>query len=284
MKVFYTPKMVAHAGGDSPSPHKPPLVVQAWRDAGIPLAIEEPDPVTVDDFALVHDKSHVDDILALRKDNGFGNRDPEIAASLPFTNGSMLAAARWAVAHQSAAAAPCSGFHHAEWEEASMFCTFNGLMVAAARLRAEGAVKRVAILDCDMHYANGTAHIIRRLGAADWVEHITAPKGYKRTPGLLDELPAIIARFADCDVVLYQAGADPHVDDPYGGYLTTEQLAQRDRIVFSECQRHGLPIAWNLAGGYQDDLNKVIEIHVNTALACEAEYPVPMERPRSSLQ
>ncbi len=273
MKVFYTPKMVASGGGDSPSPRKPPLVIAAWERAGIPLDIEEPDPATLHDFALAHDRSHVEDILALRKDNGFGTRDPEIAASLPYTNGAMLSAARWAVAHRSAAAAPCSGFHHAEWDEASMFCTFNGLMIAAARLRAEGAVNRVAILDCDMHYANGTVHIIRRLGAADWVEHITAPHGYKRTPRLLDELPGIIARFAGCDLVLYQAGADPHVDDPYGGYLTTEQLAQRDAIVFAECRRLGLPIAWTLAGGYQDDLDKVIEIHLNTAIACEAEFP-----------
>lgn len=284
MKVFYTPKMVAHAGGDSPSPHKPPLVVQAWRDAGIPLAIEEPDPVTVDDFALAHDRQHVEDILAMRKDNGFGNTDPEVAASLPYTTGSMVAAARWAVAHQSAAAAPCSGFHHAEWEEASMFCTFNGLMVAACMLRGEGLVKRVAILDCDQHYGNGTAEIIDRLNARAWVHHLTATKGYKRNGAFLDRLPEIIAGFADCDVVLYQAGADPHVDDPYGGYLTTEQLAQRDRTVFSECRRRRLPVVWNLAGGYQDDLNKVIEIHVNTARACEAEYAVPMERPRSFLQ
>ena len=31
-------------------------------------------------------------------------------------------------------------------------------------------------------------------------------------------------------------------------------------------------VAWNLAGGYQNDLNKVIEIHVNTARACEKYF------------
>lgn len=284
MKVFYTPKMVAHAGGDSPSPHKPPLVVQAWRDAGIPLAIDEPDPVTVDDFALAHDREHVEEILSLRMANGFGNTDSEVAASLPYTTGSMVDAARWAIRNSSAVASPCSGFHHARWDYASMFCTFNGLMVTACKLRAEGLVKKVAILDCDQHYGNGTDEIIDRLNARAWVHHITATKGYKRDSALLDRLPEIIAGFTDCDVVLYQAGADPHVDDPYGGYLTTEQLAQRDRIVFSECRRRRLPVAWNLAGGYQDDLSKVIEVHVNTALACEAEYPVPIDRPRSSLQ
>jgi acetoin utilization deacetylase AcuC-like enzyme len=64
--------------------------------------------------------------------------------------------------------------------------------------------------------------------------------------------------------VLYQAGADPHVDDPLGGFLTTAQLAERDRQVFAGLQAQGIPTAWDLAGGYQQPLSKVIEIHVNS--------------------
>ena len=76
----------------------------------------------------------------------------------------------------------------------------------------------------------------------------------------------------DCDVILYQAGADPHVDDPLGGWLTTEQLRERDRRVFESAQRLGVPIAWNLAGGYQEPLSKVLEIHDNTMRECERVY------------
>jgi acetoin utilization deacetylase AcuC-like enzyme len=36
---------------------------------------------------------------------------------------------------------------------------------------------------------------------------------------------------ADCEVLLYQAGADPHINDPLGGWLTTAQLRERDRIA-----------------------------------------------------
>jgi len=43
------------------------------------------------------------------------------------------------------------------------FCTFNGLVVTARRLLEEGAVQRVMILDCDMHYGDGTDAIITRL-------------------------------------------------------------------------------------------------------------------------
>jgi len=264
--------MVAQGGGYSPSPRKPSLVVDAWRKAGIPLDIEEQIPVTIDDFTLAHESQHVEDILALRKVNGFGDIDPEVAASLPYTTGSLVAAARWAIRKHTAVAAPCSGFHHAEWNRAAMFCTFNGLMVTACMLRQEGLAQRVAILDCDQHFGNGTHEIIGRLKAQAWMSHVTATLGYKRDISLLDRLPEIIAGFTDCDIVLYQAGADPHIEDPLGGYLTTEQLAKRDQIVFSECRRLKLPIAWNLAGGYQDDLDKVIEIHVNTAWACEREF------------
>jgi acetoin utilization deacetylase AcuC-like enzyme len=88
----------------------------------------------------------------------------------------------------------------------------------------------------------------------------------------LDEIPQILARFADCDLLLYQAGADPHVNDPLGGWLTTAQLRERDRHVFAATRRMGLPIAWNLAGGYQTNLRKVLDIHDNTMLECLSAF------------
>ena len=89
----------------------------------------------------------------------------------------------------------------------------------------------------------------------------------------LDNL--ILASFHGCDVLIYQAGADPHIDDPLGGWLTTEQLLERDTIVFKTARLMGLPVAWNLAGGYQRDkdggISKVLEIHNNTMRACLRE-------------
>jgi acetoin utilization deacetylase AcuC-like enzyme len=79
-------------------------------------------------------------------------------------------------------------------------------------------------------------------------------------------------------VILYQAGADPHVDDPLGGWLTTEQLAQRDRIVFETARAMQVPIAWNLAGGYQRPLRNVLDIHDNTLRACWQVYGVRAAR------
>jgi len=88
----------------------------------------------------------------------------------------------------------------------------------------------------------------------------------------LQQIPALVASMNDCDVVLYQAGADPHIDDPLGGWLTTQQLAERDRLVFESARQRGIPLAWNLAGGYQSPLRKVLDVHDNTMRACALAY------------
>ena len=94
--------------------------------------------------------------LACEMANGFGNRSAGVAASLAYTSGSMVAAAEHAVLHREVVCSPTSGFHHAEYGSAGGYCTFNGLMVTALALKDAGLVNRVAILDCDAHYGNGT--------------------------------------------------------------------------------------------------------------------------------
>lgn len=148
-------------------------------------------------------------------------------------------------------------------------------MVAALKLKAENRVQRVAILDSDYHYGNGTEDIIGAL-KIDWIRHVTGYSNEANVPRYLANLADVVRRFADCDLLLYQAGADPHEDDPLGGFLTTSQLAERDRIVFSMARRIGLPVVWNLAGGYQDPFENVLEIHRNTmAAARDAFIDVP---------
>jgi len=105
--------------------------------------------------------------------------------------------------------------------------------------------------------------------------HYSAGREYLQPTQALEFLVRIneyVEEMRYCDVILYQAGADPHINDPLGGWLTTDQLAERDRMVFSAARRLGVPIAWNLAGGYQVDadggITKIIEIHNNTLFAC----------------
>lgn len=273
--VFYTPNMVADSRSASPSAAKPRQVVASWK-AKFPIRIIEPEPVTVEQLCLAHDRGFVEGVLAGQRDNGFGNRSLEVAAALPYTSGAMLAAARHALTTSRVAAAPCSGFHHASHARAEGYCTFNGLMVTALALKAERLVRRVGIVDLDMHYGNGTDHIRAVKDALGWVKHFSAGRTYcmpQQAMHLLKvALPEALASMADCDVVLYQAGADPHIDDPHGGLMTTEQLRQRDALVFDALHRLGVPVAWNLAGGYQVErdgsIPKVLEIHDNTMREC----------------
>lgn len=277
LPVFFTPRMVAESGGFSPSAAKPAQVADRLRACGLPIAIIEPAPVTVEELCLAHDRVYVDDILAGRVPNGFGNCSPAIAASLLYTTGSMLSAARHVLDAGGIACAPCSGFHHAGYRSPDGFCTFNGLMTTACALRRDARVLRVGIVDCDMHYGDGTDEIIDELGARSWIEHFTAGSVYSRpeqASTFFAELPGRLDAMGGCDVVLYQAGADPHVDDPLGGWLTTAQLAARDTMVFEAFAGLGIPVVWNLAGGYQrardGSIPKVLEIHENTARAAHA--------------
>jgi acetoin utilization deacetylase AcuC-like enzyme len=277
LPVFFTPRMVAESGSFSPSAAKPAQVVASWRERGLPIEILEPAPATVDELARAHDRAHVEDILACREPNGFGTRSPAVAASLPFTSGAMLAGARHAIAHRAITCAPVSGFHHAGYRSVGGFCTFNGLMVAALALHVEDRVARVGILDCDVHYGDGTDEIIEKLDAASWVDHFTAGDHYmerRHAAELLAHLPWRIRAMRGCDVVLYQAGADPHVDDALGGMMTTAELRRRDEIVFETLAELGIPVVWNLAGGYQrakdGSIPAVLEIHENTARAALA--------------
>jgi acetoin utilization deacetylase AcuC-like enzyme len=270
VKIFYRPEQTVEANQSfSPSPGKPAQVVAAWQKA-FPIEVCSFDPLSRDDIALAHHRDHVDGVLDLKRANGFGNRSPEVAASLTYTTGSFFAAARHAFIERETCVSPTSGFHHAGYADGGAFCTFNGLVIAAQKLRSLGCTS-VGILDLDYHYGNGTDDIITRLGLNDYIKHYTFGGRRERDDSpedwLANRLPDVLHQFHACEVVLYQAGADMHVDDPLGGFLTTDQLFTRDLTVFRAMKELGVPVAWNLAGGYQSPLRKVLTIHHNTARA-----------------
>jgi acetoin utilization deacetylase AcuC-like enzyme len=274
--VYFTPDMVAESNSFSPSSSKPEAVVSDWIAAGLPIEVRDFAAVTRKDLYRAHDRAYVDGVLDLKVANGFGDRSPQIARSLPFTSGAMLAAAEEALINRCVAVAPVSGFHHAGFDGGGGYCTFNGLVVTAMALRAAGFAERVGILDLDQHWGNGTADIIDVI-SLDYIEHYSAGAEYsqpQQSADFLRRLPKIVERFRRCDVLLYQAGADPHIDDPLGGWLTTAEPCRRDRIVFETARQMAMPVAWNLAGGYQRDsrgrIEPVLRIHRNTMRACVA--------------
>jgi len=273
-------------GSPSPSAKKPRLLAE--RLHAYPELIEfiAPNPITRDDLKVCHDHRYVDGVLDLKLVNGFNNKSPEIAASLMYTNGAMYDAAK-AATTTSPSAALVSGFHHAGfngWTN-GIFCTFNGLMMSATKLLNEGYAK-VAIIDADWHYGDGTVDIISKLPRilTNRIYHYTlgqhftntsSPEAYLSMFEYLGPIYSDISIFKP-DVIIYQAGADPHIADPQGGILTTEQLRTRDNLIFNIAKSLNISIAWDLAGGYQIDsdgsIDKVLDIHINTFLAAKDVY------------
>jgi acetoin utilization deacetylase AcuC-like enzyme len=275
--IFYSQNqsvpLTVEVSATSPSAHKPAMVVEeALRRYPDKLRIVDFQPLTREDIKQAHDSDYVDGVLNSLVENGFGNKLPEVAAALPWTNGSLFAAANHALYNQTMAMSPTSGFHHACYDKAMGFCTFNGLMIAVFKLWAEQItrdVKTFGIIDFDAHYGNGTQDIIEKFDVSrHWLVHETFGKYAKKQIDYepwLDQLPDYLAtKFKGCSLLFYQAGADPHIDDPYGGFLTTEQMLRRDQIVFQMAKYFKVPIVWNLAGGYQTPANKVIDLHMNT--------------------
>lgn len=276
MKVFYRPEMSTYTESFSPSSSKPQWVVQDWQsDPSIHCEICSFPPATFQQLTLAHHVDYVSGVLSGRLDNGFGNNDPSIAESLLFTTGSMIAAAQYAVGNREVVCSPTSGFHHAGFDFGAGYCTFNALLIAAMVLKKQGLVQKVGIIDCDRHWGDGSDQIIKQLGLK-WITHRSQGKFFNSSNDCANGrfsrwLNKAIADCSDADLVLYQAGADPHINDALGGLMTTEEMALRDRTLFEKLGH--LPIVFALAGGYQSvagetaaqRLEPVLALHRSTA-------------------
>lgn len=271
MKVFYDMRQSVPGNiSCSPSAGKPLQVLESWKNLGIPFHVESFSPLTSDDIALAHDREYVDGVLSCTLMNGYGNRSPELASALPWVSGSMVAAALHSFISNEVSFSPTSGAHHACYANGGDYCTFNFLAIAAIKVHQAGA-SRVGILDLDYHYGNGTDDIIEKLNLS-YIRHYSSGRNPENRPAYaelwLKQLSGIVEKFNDCDLIIYNAGVDSHINDPLGGNLTSEQMARRDRMVFEVARGIGVPICTSLAGGYQvafdGTIDPVLRLHDTT--------------------
>jgi acetoin utilization deacetylase AcuC-like enzyme len=82
------------------------------------------------------------------------------------------------------------------------------------------------------------------------------------------------------DIVFYVGGADPFCEDQLGGlWLSKEGLKERDKRVFEEARKRGVPVATTLAGGYARRVEDTVRIHVNTVVAAREVAEERDQRP-----
>ena len=278
--IYYDERQIVNRVLDeSPSAMKPRLLMKAIKEVHLPQVVGTVEPVSREDLYAVHHEDYVDGVLEGKIDNGFGTRDLDVARSLLWTNGSMLSAAKAMVNnHYQVACSFTSGFHHACHSKGMGYCTFNGLMVVCNWLTNSRHYKpqEIGILDFDEHIGNGTEDIMHIIYPGRRPAHFTYGRwngfwyGEEGVRGqeFIHELPEIMNQFKNVKFLIYQAGADPHVNSKFSrNYLTTEQLKIRDRYVFEFCRLNNIKILWCLAGGYSS-IEEVIEIHLNTYKQC----------------
>lgn len=170
--------------------------------------------------------------------------------------------------------------HHALSDRAMGFCLFNTVAIGARHLRRRYGVKRVLIMDWDVHHGNGTQDAFYQDPSVLYISTHQYP--YYPGTGALEEagegegegytvnipLPSgcgdqeYLRVFKDIVVpiaanykpewILVSAGFDPHRRDPLGGMEVTEKgFRGMASMLIHLAQRHaGGKIAFLLEGGY----------------------------------
>lgn len=233
-------------------------------------------------LCAVHGADYVQQVLAHRT---IGARRVEIDADTAFTEHTVAAALRaagagvlgvdllLAGATELAFCAVRPPGHHAERERAMGFCYFNNVAVAAAHALQQG-LERVAILDFDLHYGNGTADCFLddpRVLLLSTYQHPLYPNwiGAPDSPHIIDVplpahsdgavfrarvlqqwLPALEAHRPE--LILVSAGFDAHAADPLGdlrlSYADFSWIAQLIREVAAATAQNR--VLATLEGGY----------------------------------
>ena len=290
MKAFYSDTFVLPL----PPGHRFPMAkYRLLRDRVLQEGIIAPEnlivaePATREQLLLAHDADYIDKVLngtlSDREQRRLGFPwSPELTRRSVRTVGATIGACRAAL-DDGVAVNLAGGTHHACRDHGEGYCVFNDSAVAARTMQAEGRVRRVVVLDCDVHQGNGTAAIL----AGDSTVFTFSIHGAKNFPfhkersdldlelpdGTTDDLYLAMVEEgvrraiaqSSADLAIYLAGADPYRKDRLGRMaISLSGLAERDNIVLGLCREMGLPVAVTMAGGYAEDVEEIVAIHLQT--------------------
>lgn len=175
------------------------------------------------------------------------------------------------------------GTHHAFASRGEGFCLLNDFAVAANNLLHRKQARRILIIDLDVHQGNGTASLFENdprvftfsmhgahnypfhkeksdldIGLKDGTEDALYLSLLQKTlDTLVDQL--------DPDFAFYLSGVDILETDKFGKLkISMQGCKQRDQMVFSKLQQHGIPCVVAMGGGYSPEIKTIVEAHCNT--------------------
>jgi acetoin utilization deacetylase AcuC-like enzyme len=276
--VYYSPRYNATAESVETVKKADRVAMLAGADDSIEL--REPTSATFEELAAVHDPTYVSAVKAgtpsdLARSNGL-RWDALLFDAAASSTGGMRDAALAALA-EGVSGTLSSGLHHAARDRGKGYCTFNGLVVAARAALGAGAA-RILILDLDAHAGGGTAELMEDVDGIEQVDvavsrfdsYPSRPSARLTIANAEDYLPTIVAELeriedpGSIDLVLYNAGVDPHQDAGGVAGITNDTIEEREALVFKWAAAKAIPIAFTLAGGYRSrrfGLDDVAALH-----------------------
>lgn len=268
----------------------------------LPLVRELAPLATEEQLALVHPMSYIKAILSVHPKEG---QLVELDSDTMISAGTVEAALRAAGGAIMAVDAVMEGWartafvatrppgHHAERSQAMGFCLFANAAIAARHAQAKWGVKRVAVVDFDVHHGNGTQDVFAAdpslfygsshqypcypgtgassdRGVGNIVNVGLAPgSGSAEFRAAWSEiiLPALVAWGPD--LVIVSAGFDAHKSDPLAQLLVETSdfgwlTAQLVNLVRAHC---GGRLVSVLEGGYDlESLGANVAVHVQALM------------------
>jgi len=247
------------------------------------ITIRKPALISRDSLLLAHDAAYVDAFLEEKLGEkemrriGLTPWTPKMIERTLYLTGGAVEATIHAVECGGITGNMAGGTHHAHRDFGSGYCVFNDLAISALYAIEHLGVKRVAILDLDVHQGDGTATILSneertrtisvhcstnfpfRKSVSDFDLPIEPGSGDVAYMEKVREAVKLCLDFQP-DLVLYQAGVDGLEHDHLGKLnITREGMQTRNQFVFQEMLNHRIPLVIFMGGGYSKPIEHTID-------------------------
>ena len=216
---------------------------------------------------------------------GFPINDSVVKRSFLATGGTVLASKLALDFKLSCNTA--GGSHHAGYDYGAGYCVFNDVAVAANYIKFKKKIKRILILDLDVHQGNGNSEIFKKdKDIFTFSMHCKSNYPAKKSESDLDiELKdnledkqylqilkenLIKLNKYKFDYVFYIAGVDVHFQDKLGKLKLSDQgIYKRDEMVIENFFSKKIPLCGVLGGGYNKNFDKLVELHAMLHRNCK---------------